>query len=123
MFKGLFILALGAGIVINVIAKVQSGIPPSSTVMLTFGGMALAANLICLRLLWRYRGPDVNMAGTFECSRNDVISNVGVLVAAGAVALLHSHGRTSSLALPWPVLFLRSSLRVIADAGPKLRAA
>ena len=123
MFKGVFILALGIGIVLNVIAKVQSGIPPSSTLMLVFGGLALVANLACLRLLWRFRSQHVNMASTFECSRNDVVSNVGVLVAAGAVALLNS---------PWPdivigsamaVLFLRSSLRVMADAAPQLRAA
>lgn len=122
MFKGVFILALSVGIVMNVIAKVQSGIPPSSILMLTFGGLALVSNLICLRLLWRFRSQDVNMASTFECSRNDVISNVGVLVAAGAVTLLSS---------PWPdiiigsamaVLFLRSSLRVMADAAPQLRA-
>jgi cation diffusion facilitator family transporter len=123
MFKGIFILALGIGIVVNVLAKVQSGIPPSSTLMLVFGGLALVANLACLRLLWSFRSHDVNMASTFECSRNDVMSNVGVLVAAGAVALLSS---------PWPdiiigsamaVLFLRSSLRVMADAAPQLRAA
>jgi cation diffusion facilitator family transporter len=123
MFKGVFILALGVGIVLNVIAKVQSGIPPSSTLMVVFGGLALVANLVCLRLLWRFRSHDVNMASTFECSRNDVISNVGVLVAAGAVALLNS---------PWPdiiigsamaILFLRSSVRVMADAAPQLRSA
>jgi len=122
MFKGAFILALGVGILANVVAKVQSGIPPSSTLMLVFGGSALVANIVCLRLLWRFRSQDVNMASTFECSRNDVISNVGVLVAAGAVALLNS---------PWPdiiigsgmaVLFLRSSMRVMADAAPQLRA-
>jgi cation diffusion facilitator family transporter len=122
IFKGVFILALGVGIVLNVNAKVQSGIPPSSTLMLAFGGLALLANLACLRLLWRFRSHDVNMASTFECSRNDVVSNVGVLVAAGAVALLNS---------PWPdifvgsaiaLLFLRSSLRVMADAAPQLRA-
>jgi cation diffusion facilitator family transporter len=123
MFKGVFILALGVGIVLNVIAKVQSGVPPSSSLMLVFGGMALVANLACLRLLWRFRSHDVNMASTFECSRNDVVSNTGVLIAAGAVALLDS---------PWPdiiigsamaVLFLRSSLRVMADAAPQLRSA
>ena len=122
MFKGLFILLLGVGIVLNVIAKVQSGIPPSSTLMMVFGGLALIANLLCLRLLWWFRRQDVNMVSTFECSRNDVISNVGVLVAALAVALFHS---------PWPdiligsamaVLFLRSALRVIGDAVPQLRA-
>ena len=123
MFKGLFILLLGVGIVINVVAKISSGVPPSSTLMLIFGGLALAANLVCLRLLWRFRALDLNMASTFECSRNDVISNVGVLAAAAAVA---------AFASPWPdivigsamaALFLRSALRVIAGAAPQLRSA
>ena len=123
LFKGLFIHALGVGIDINVAIKIESGVPPSSTLMLVFGGLALAANVTCLRLLWRFRAQDVNMASTFECSRNDVISNVGVLLAAGLVAWLAS---------PWPdivigsamaLLFLRSSLRVIAEAVPQLRAA
>jgi cation diffusion facilitator family transporter len=122
MFKGLFILLLGVGIVINVVVKIRTGIPPSSALMLIFGGLALMANAFCLRLLWGFRQQDVNMASTFECSRNDVISNVGVLLAAGAVALFRS---------PWPdivigsvmaVLFLRSSVRVIADATLHLRA-
>jgi cation diffusion facilitator family transporter len=123
MFKGVFILALGIGIVLNVIAKVQSGIPPSSTLMLGFGGLALVANLACLRLLWRFRSHDVNMASTFECSRNDVVSNVGVLVAAGAVALLNSPWPDTIIGSAMAVLFLRSSLRVMADAAPQLRAA
>lgn len=122
MFKGLFILALGIGVVVNIVVKIQSGVPPSPVLMLVFGGLALIANAVCLRLLWRFRRHDVNMTSTFECSRNDVISNVGVLLAAGLVAWLAS---------PWPdivigsviaFLFLRSSLRVITEAAPQLRA-
>lgn len=123
LFKGLFILLLGVGIVVNVIVKIRSGVPPSSTLMLAFGGLALVANLVCLRLLWRFRTHDVNMASTFECSRNDVVSNVAVLVAAAAV---------SAFASPWPdiiigagmaILFLRSAWRVFAAALPEFRAA
>ena len=123
LFKGLFILALGIGVLVNVVVKIQSGVPPTSALMLVFGGLALVANVVCLRLLWRFRALDVNMSSTFECSRNDVISNVGVLIAAGLVA---------ATASPWPdlvigsamaALFLRSALRVIAQALPELRAA
>ena len=122
LVKGIFILAFGLGIAIDIVTKIQSGIPPSSTLMLVFGSIALAANLTCLRLLWRFRRQDVNMASTFECSRNDVISNVGVLAAAGAVALTAS---------PWPdliigaliaVLFLRSAFQVIRASIPVVRA-
>ena len=120
MFKGVFILLLGIGAGINAVIKVGSGIPPSSTLMLLFGRLALAANLFCLVLLWRFRMHDVNMASTFECSRNDVISNVGVLIAAGLVAVLNS---------PWPdiligsaiaLVLLRSAFGVIARAGEQV---
>jgi cation diffusion facilitator family transporter len=120
-FKGAFILLLGLGIVVNIGVKVTSGVPPSSTLMLLFGGAALVANLTCLALLLRFRTHDLNMASTFECSRNDVISNVGVLVAAAAVA---------AFASPWPdiiigavmaVIIFRSSARVLTEAVPQLR--
>ena len=119
--KGVVILLLALGIVINIIVKIGSGVPPSSTLMLVFGGIALIANLFCLALLWRFRSQDVNMASTFECSRNDVISNVGVLAVAAAVA---------ALASPWPdiligavmaVVIFRSSVRVLSEAIPQLR--
>ena len=120
--KGVFILLLAFGIAFNIVVKVSSGVPPSSALMLAFGGAALVANLTCLALLWRFRSHDLNMASTFECSRNDVISNVGVLIAAAAVAALVS---------PWPdiligslmaVIIFRSSVRVLTDAIPQLRA-
>ena len=123
LFKGMFILAMGVAIAVNIALKIATGVPPSSTLMLVFGGLALAANLACLRLLWRFRTQDVNMASTFECSRNDVVSNGGVLAAAGLVALTAS---------PWPdivvgaaiaALFLRSAVRVIREAAPQVRAA
>ncbi|RIV85745.1 cation transporter [Aurantiacibacter zhengii] len=123
MLKGVVILALGVGIAVNVVVRIQSGVPPSSTLMLVFGALALLANLVCLRLLTRFRNQDVNMASTWECSRNDVINNCGVLLAAGLVWWLAS---------PWPdivigsvmaLIFLRSALRVMAEAAPQLRAA
>jgi cation diffusion facilitator family transporter len=122
VLKGVIILLLALGIVINIIVKVSSGVPPSSTLMLVFGGVALIANLACLALLWQFRSHDVNMGSTFECSRNDVISNVGVLVAAAAVA---------AFASPWPdiligaamaAIIFRSSARVLTQAIPQLTA-
>ncbi|MGS1016993.1 cation transporter [Allosphingosinicella humi] len=121
--KGGFILLLGCAVLADIAIKLGSGVPPPSDIMLIFGGLALAGNLTCLRLLWRFRDKDLNMASTFECSRNDVLANLGVLVAAGGVALTRS---------PWPdlvvgaliaVLFLRSAARVIGAAWPALKTA
>lgn len=120
--KGIFILAFGIGIGIDIIVKIKSGIPPSSALMLMFGGIALVANLTCLRLLWGFRQQDVNMASTFECSRNDVVSNVGVLVAAAAVAITASSWPDIIIGALIAGLFLRSALNVIRTSIPVLRA-
>jgi cation diffusion facilitator family transporter len=123
MAKAGMMLALAAGIAVNVYAKIESGVPPSSTLMLMFGALALAANLYCLRLLWRFRGHDVNMASTFECSRNDVLSNMGVLVAAVLVAWLRSPWPDIAIGSAMALLFLRSAIKVMREAAPQLRAA
>ena len=122
-FKGVFILLFGLGIGIEIVSKIANGVPPASGLMLAFGILALVSNLICLRLLWRYRKQDVNMSSTFECSRNDVVANTGVIAAAGLVWATGS---------PWPdilvasviaVLFLRSAIHVLQEALPQLRSA
>ena len=121
--KAVFMLLLGAAVAVDIAIKLRSGVPPSSTLMLAVSVIALAANLLCFRLLWRFRSQDLNMASTFECSQNDIMANAGVFVAAILVAWLVS---------PWPdivvgaiiaALFLRSALRVAGAALPELRAA
>ena len=121
VFKGVFILLFGLGVIVEIAAKIAYGVPPASGLMLAFGTLALAANLFCLRLLWRYRKQDVNMSSTFECSRNDVISNTGVIVAAGMVWLLASPWPDIAVAAVIAVLFLRSAVSVLREAVPQLR--
>jgi cation diffusion facilitator family transporter len=121
-FKGALILVLGLGILVNVAVKIQSGVPPSSSLMLIFGGAALVANLVSVVLLWRFRAQDVNMASTYECSRNDVISNVGVLIAAGLVAGTSSPWPDIGIGLAMAAIVLRSSVRVLSDSVPHLKS-
>lgn len=122
LVKGGVILFLFAVIVVEIVLKLIHGVPPSSKLMLIFGSLALVANLTCLALLWRFRTLNVNMSSTFECSRNDVAANIGVLLAAAGVAWLNS---------PWPdivvgsiiaLIFLRSAIRVIREAWPQFKA-
>ena len=121
LFKGAFILFLGLGVVYQIAVKVLYGVPPSSILMLVFGALALAANLYCLKLLWAFRADNVNLSSTFECSRNDVIANTGVIAAAGAVALFNSPWPDIAVAVVIAFLFLRSALRVTTEAWPQYR--
>jgi Co/Zn/Cd efflux system component len=122
LLKGAFILLLGLGVIVEIGIKILWGVPPASSIMLMFGAMALAANLSCLALLWPYRRHDVNLASTFECSRNDVVANLGVLTAAGIVAVTASAWPDIVVAAAIAFMFLRSSLRVLADAWPQYRS-
>jgi Co/Zn/Cd efflux system component len=121
--KGGLILALGLAVTVEIFGKLEHGVPPSSILMLAFGGAALAANVSCLGLLWRFRDANVNMRSTFECSRNDVASNMGVLVAAGLVAATGTAWADIAVGAIIAFLFLRSAWRVLVEAIPAWRDA
>jgi cation diffusion facilitator family transporter len=121
--KGVLILLFGVAVLVEISDKIANGVPPSSTLMLGFGGAALAANLTCLALLSRFRRANVNMASTFECSRNDVASNVGVLIAAGLVAMTGAAWPDIAVGGVIALIFLRSAWKVLTDAIPAWRDA
>ena len=86
-------------------------------VMSIVGVTALAANVLCLLLLWRHRGDDINMRSAWMCSRNDVIGNVGVLVAAAGVGLSGSAWPDIVIGLLVAAVFCRSAMLVLRDAS------
>ena len=121
--KGLIMAAFGVGVSIQVIHKLVAGVIPSSDVMSVVGVIALAVNAACLLLLSRHRNDDINMRSAWLCSRNDVVANVGVLLAAGGVALSHSGWPDIVVGLAIASLFAASAIRVIGAALRSLRAA
>lgn len=121
--KGLLILAFGVAVIVQIGERIMHGVPPSSNLMLGFGSLALAANLTCLALLWPFRTLNVNMSSTFECSRNDVASNIGVLAAAGLVAVSGSAWPDIAVGGVIALIFLRSAWRVLAEAVQAWKAA
>jgi Co/Zn/Cd efflux system component len=58
--------------------------------------------------LWRHRFDDLNMRSAWRCSRNDVLSNAGVLVAACAVWLSRS---------PWPDIVVGAAIASLFGAS------
>ena len=121
LFKGGLIM-LGATVVAGqLIYRLQVPGVPVFEVMGAFSLLALAANAVCLFLLWRHRDQDVNMSSVWECSRNDIVSNIAVFFAAGGVWLSGS-GWPDLIVAAGLVWFLyRSAFRVIASARAELR--
>ncbi len=88
----------------------------------SIGLLALAANSVCLLLLWRHRAADVNMRSVWLCSRNDIIANISVLVAAAGIWRTASQWPDLLIGLGIAALFLHSSLQVIRAAAGTYRA-
>jgi len=123
LFKGILIFIAALTVIAQVAYRLFVPGVPVFVVMGIFSLAGLAANSICLFLLWRHRHEDVNMSSVWECSRNDIASNVSVFVAAGAVWFTGSGWPDIVVALGLSSLLMRSAIRVITSAMAELRAA
>jgi Co/Zn/Cd efflux system component len=83
--KGSTMGLFGLWIIGTVIWHALHGTLPSAITMGAVGFAALATNAISFGLLWAYRYGDANMRSAWICTRNDVLGNLAVLVAAAGV--------------------------------------
>lgn len=123
LFKGVLILLGASAVAVQIVYRLMEPATPIFEVMGAFSLLALAANSICLGLLWRHRNEDVNMSSVWECSRNDIATNLSVFVAAGAVWLTSSGWPDLVVALGLVILLFRSGVRVIGSARRELAIA
>jgi Co/Zn/Cd efflux system component len=121
LFKGSLILLAALLVLSQIIYRLINPGTPIFELMGAFSLVALIANSICLALLWRHRNQDINMSSVWECSRNDIATNLAVFITAGAVWLFGSGWPDIVVATCLVILLLKSSARVIRDALAELR--
>lgn len=121
LFKGALIFLAAIAVAAQIIYKLYVPNVPVFEIMGIFSLLALVANSVCLYLLWRHRSDDVNMSSVWECSRNDIIVNLSVFVAAGGVWITESGWPDIVVALGIVWLLMRSAMRVISSALDELR--
>ena len=80
--KGTTMAVFGVWVLATSLWHVIYGTVPEAFTMGAVGMAALLANAASLALLWVYRSGDSNMRSVWLCSRNDVVGNVAVLLAA-----------------------------------------
>lgn len=123
LFKGWLIFLAAMAVTAQIAYKFYSPSLPLFEVMGTFSLLGLCANSLCLFLLWRHRNEDINMSSVWECSRNDIVSNLSVFGAAGAVWFTGSSWPDIVVALGLVCYLMRSAIRVISSAKAERRAA
>ncbi|MGL3109247.1 cation transporter [Bradyrhizobium sp. BR 1432] len=80
--KGLTMGAFGLWVVGTVVWHAAHGTLPNAFTMGAVGVAALTANAASFGLLWAHRKGDANMRSAWICTRNDVLGNIAVLLAA-----------------------------------------
>lgn len=82
MLKAAFMAAFGVFVLWQGIANLEAGVVPEARTMAGIGVLALFANLVVTRMLYRFRHGDANMRSVWLSTRNDALSNLAILAAA-----------------------------------------
>ena len=122
LFKGTLIFLASLAVAGQIAYKLIHPSLPIFEAMGAFSLAGLAANSVCLYLLWRHRADDVNMSSVWECSRNDIASNLSVFIAAMGVWATGSGWPDIFVASGLVLLLLWSAFRVVSSAYTELRA-
>jgi len=121
LLKGAIMALFGAGVLIEAVYKTITGIVPTADTMGLIGALVLLGNGICFFLLFRHRSDDLNMRSTWLCSRNDIIANVAVLIAAALVKIFDTSWPDILVGAAIAALFLKSASSVLRDSISELQ--
>lgn len=116
MLSGILQITLALGVALEIVRRFFSGSDPEAVLMVVVSLLALAANIVCLRLISRHRDGEVHMRASWIFSRNDVIANAGVILAGALVYLLNSRWPDLVIGALIVIVVARGGLAIVADA-------
>lgn len=122
LLKGIAMSFYGVGVLTYATWRAWLGVPPEPLIMGVVGLLALAVNVGVAAMLYRFRDGDANMLSVWLCTRNDVIANLAVLVAAAGVFGTGTIWPDVGVAAMLAVLGLSSGRIVIRQARAELSA-
>lgn len=109
--KGATMAVFGVWVIGAVVWHSLHGTLPSAFAMGTVGIAALIANAASFVLLWAYRHGEANMRSAWICTRNDVLGNIAVLLAAVGVF---------GTGTGWPDVIVAAIMAALAIQGAAL---
>ena len=118
--KGGTMALFGLWVIATVIWHAVHGTLPSAFAMGAVGFTALAANAASFGLLWTHRHGDANMRSAWICTRNDVLGNLAVLLAAVGVFGTGTGWPDVIVAAIMAALALQGAMLVLRQAADEL---
>lgn len=123
MLKGVIMFLSAVVIFARATHQVFYNTTPELQIMSTVGLIALCANLFCLYLLTKHRNDNINMSSVWLCSRNDIIANTSVLLAAGLVFITKLSLPDLVVGLMLTFIFAKSAGSVLSRSWRELKRA
>ena len=120
LLKGVSLAAMGIWVLGSTLYSVFYMQTPTALIMGSVGFAALAANVISVLLLMRFKDGDANVRSVWLCSRNDAIGNIMVMVAASGVWLSGTGWPDLVVAGFMASLFLSGAFSIIRQARHEL---
>lgn len=121
LVKGLLMGVLGLGVVFEAIHKLSfSHVLPIASTMGAISFLALATNVFCAWLLAQHRSDNLNMKSVWLCSRNDALSNVGVMISGALVSFTHSAWPDAVAGIIIAIIVLKSAAEILQASRREL---
>lgn len=120
LLKGFSLAVMGIWVLGSTLYSVFYMQAPTAIIMGSVGFAALAANVISVLLLMRFKDGDANVRSVWLCSRNDAIGNIMVMVAASGVWLSGTGWPDLIVAGLMASLFLSGAFTIIRQARHEL---
>jgi len=114
--SGYFQLLLGVIILIDITRRLFLGSEPISSLMIGMGFIALSANVACLMIIRNHKNDEVHMRASWIFSANDVIANMGVIIAGVLVVWLDSRVPDLVIGCIVSIVVLRGAWMILKDA-------
>lgn len=119
--KAAGMMALGIGAASWAVFRIFNPLMPAVNIMTAIGGLALGANATCVGILHKYRNDNLNLKSSYECVRNDVVGNLGVIGAGLLGKALASGWPDVIISLAVSSLFIKSSVGIMREAIAEIK--
>jgi cation diffusion facilitator family transporter len=110
-------LLLALGVLVEVLRRWLTGSAPEPLPMMGIALLALAANLACMAMLAKHREGGAHMKASWIFSTNDVLANLGVILAGALVAWTGSNLPDLLIGTLIGLLVLNGARRILGLKG------
>ncbi|BDB29211.1 cation transporter (plasmid) [Cupriavidus sp. P-10] len=115
--SGWFLIGLAVMLCVEVLRRFFGGEAPLGPAMMVMAGANAAMNIICLRLLKRHRGEDVNFKASAIFTNNDSIVNLAIVLSGALVMWWGSNLPDLVLGLVVSAIAANGGREILAEAA------